>query len=346
MSISREILRLKGLRTDIRTKLINMGLLPSDSNARLAECTEIFEKMYGTTQDITKHNYYMDVAGKHYAKIEDSNLVPSNIKSGVKIFGVTGTYSNNSPALSYDPNNKYYYGAPGAPAEMLPSGTYDGFSSFTFDASSGSNLVADNIKDGVVIMGVPGIMSYNNFKIGYWRGWDWGMYANATGDFHCGADEWYCGASDHFKVLTVPLLSLATNDALHATEFSTTDLQIGRLTIFGRFSSPGESHTVISMEFGKNLYAANNTPYMLIDVLGYRKVHHLKGGGGYEIKYAMNLDGKYSAYLQIRLGESFDYVGEHPSSSIGRYDGDVCFDFNILDNYPTDFQIEVIGESN
>lgn len=344
MSISREILRLKGLRTDIRTKLINMGLLPSDSTARLAECTEIFENMYGTTQDITRHNYYIDVANKHYAKIEDPNLVPSNIKSGVKIFGVTGTYSNNSPALSYDPNNIYYYGAPGAPADMLPSGTYDGFSSFTFDTSSGSNLVSDNIKDGVVIMGVPGNMSYNNFKIAYWNGWDWGNYANATGDFRCGLSEPYCGAGDHYKTLIVPLVSLRTNEAVPATEISTTDLQFGQLSIFGRFSSPGESHTVISMEFGKNLYAPDNTPYTLIDVLGYRKVHHLKAHWGiYNITYATNLDGKYSAYLRLSLDKAFyNYVGETPSSDIGVYDGDVCFDFNIFDTYPTNFQIEVI----
>lgn len=339
MSISREILRLKGLRTDIRTKLINMGLLPSDSTARLAECTEIFENMYGTTQDITRHNYYMVVADKHYAKIDASNLVPSNIKSGVKIFGVTGTYSNNSPALSYDPNNKYYYGAPGAPADMLPSGTYDGFSSFTFDVSSGSNLIADNIKEGVTIMGVPGNMSYVSFRGAYWRGWDWGQHA--TNDFRCGV--LYAGS-----VLTVPLLS-STGTTLLATDFSTMDLQIGRLTIFGSFTAPGESGAIISMEFGKDLYAANNTPYILIDVLGYRKVYHLKAiDSRYEIIYATDLAGRHRAYLTIELGNHFNYVTdpEHPSSSISVYSGEPHFDFHAYDTYPTDFQIDIIGESN
>ena len=344
MSISREILRLKGLRTDIRTKLINMGLLPSDSTARLAECTEIFENMYGTTQDITKHNYYMDVAGKHYAKIEDSNLVPSNIKSGVKIFGVTGTYSNNSPALSYDPNNIYYYGTPGAPAEMLPSGTYDGFSFFTFDSTIGNNLLGGiHIKDGVTIMGIHGYLSYNYFKIGYWRGQNWGQ--DATNEFECGAFNFYNGGS----VLIVPLLSLNDNDVLYATDFSTMDLQIGRLTLFSPYTAPGESGLVVSMEFGKDLYAANNTPYILLDVLGYRKVHHLEAiDSKYEIIYATDLAGRFRSYLKIELGTHFQYANDplHPSSTITVYKGEPRFDFHTYDPYSTDFQIEVIGESN
>ena len=339
MSISREILRLKGLRTDIRTKLINMGLLPSDSTARLAECTEIFENMYGTTQDITKHNYYMDVADKHYAKIEDSNLVPSNIKSGVKIFGVTGTYSNNSPALSYDPNNKYYYGFPGAPAEMLPSGTYDGFSSFTFGVTTGSNLIGGaNIKEGVTIMGVSGIITYDDFKFSYWRGQDWGQHA--TNEFYCGAGGYY---------LTVPLLSVRYNKPLSPTELSTMDLQIGRLTLFSPFTALGESGLVVSMEFGKDLYAANNTPYILLDVLGCRKVHHLKAiDSKYEIRYATDLAGRRRAYLEIELGNHFNYANDplHPSSSISVYSGEPHFDFHTYDAYPTDFQIEVLGGSN
>ena len=342
MSISREILRLKGLRTDIRTKLINMGLLPSDSTARLAECTEIFENMYGTTQDIKRHNYYMDVADKHYAKIEDSNLVPSNIKSGVKIFGVTGTYSNNSPALSYDPNNKYYYGFPGAPAEMLPSGTYDGFSSFTFGVTTGSNLIGGaNIKEGVTIMGVSGIITYDDFKFSYWRGQDWGQHA--TNEFHCGVSGF--GGS----VLTVPLLSVRYNKPLSPTELSTMDLQIGRLTLFSPFTALGESGLVVSMEFGKNLYAANNTPYILLDVLGYRKVHHLKAiDSKYEIRYATDLAGRRRAYLKIELGNHFNYANDplYPSSSISVYSGEPHFDFHTYDAYPTDFQIEVLGGSN
>ena len=339
MSISREILRLKGLRTDIRTKLINMGLLPSDSTARLAECTEIFENMYGTTQDIKRHNYYMDVADKHYAKIEDSNLVPSNIKSGVKIFGVTGTYSNNSPALSYDPNNKYYYGFPGAPAEMLPSGTYDGFSSFTFGVTTGSNLIGGaNIKEGVTIMGVSGIITYDDFKFSYWRGQDWGQHA--TNEFHCGAGGYN---------LIVPLLSVRYNKPLSPTELSTMDLQIGRLTLFSPFTAPGESGLVVSMEFGKNLYAANNTPYILLDVLGYRKVHHLKAiDSKYEIRYATDLAGRRRAYLKIELGNHFNYANDplYPSSSNSVYSGEPHFDFHTYDAYPTDFQIEVLGGSN
>lgn len=342
MSISREILRLKGLRTDIRTKLINMGLLPSDSNARLVECTEIFEKMYGTTQDITRHNYYMDVADKHYAKIEDPNLVPSNIKSGVKIFGVTGTYSNNSPALSYDPNNRYDYGFPGAPAEMLPSGTYDGFSSFTFGVPTGSNLIGGIfIKEGVTIMGVSGLITYSKFKFSYWRGQDWGQHA--TNEFHCGVSGF--GGS----VLIVPLLSVRYNKPLSPTELSTMDLQIGRLTLFSPFTAPGESDLVVSMEFGKDLYAANNTPYILLDVLGYRKVHHLKAiDSKYEIRYATDLAGRRRAYLKIELGNYFQYADDplYPSSTITVYKGEPHFDFHTYDAYPTDFQIEVLGGSN
>lgn len=336
MSISSEIIRIKGLRTDIRTKLIDMGLLPSGSVAKLADCTEIFENMYGTTQDITTHNSYINVANKHYAKINDPNLVPSNIKSGVRIFGVRGTYSNNSPSLSYDPNNTYYYGAPGAPTEKLPNGSYDGFSSFRFDASSGSNLTANNIKEGVTIMGVQGTMGYGDLRGGYWSGGNWGQHAT---------NEFACGLTNDRKTLTVPLLSLTTNDVLYATDFSTMDLQSGWLTASGIHTTNYENRSIVSMEFGKNLYLTNNPPFIVIDVLGYKKLHHLKANDStYEIIYATDLANRYRAYLRINLGNSFDYVGIHPSIYSGPYSSgsEVKFwsgNFNA-------FQIDVRGESN
>jgi hypothetical protein len=102
----------------------------------------------------------------------DSNLQPSNIKSGVTIFGVSGTASTASgTAAAADvlsgktfsnasatgvagsmSNNGAVSITPGTTAQTIPAGYHNGAGSVAGDG----NLVAGNIRSGTTIFGVTG----------------------------------------------------------------------------------------------------------------------------------------------------------------------------------------------
>lgn len=88
----------------------------------------------------------------------DSNIQAGNIKNGVTILGVQGTYTGGvSPVLdtlNVTPTTSYQHITP-------PSGT-DGFDEVNVDAVDASidaNIVAGNIKNGITILGVQGTYS-------------------------------------------------------------------------------------------------------------------------------------------------------------------------------------------
>lgn len=82
----------------------------------------------------------------------DSDLAAANIKSGVNIFGVTGTYSGNTPRTQTKTVT------PKASSQTIkPDSGYDGLSQVTVNGDS--DLVAANIKSGVEIFGVTGTYS-------------------------------------------------------------------------------------------------------------------------------------------------------------------------------------------
>ncbi len=87
----------------------------------------------------------------------DSNITAGNIKNGVTILGVTGSYSGSNQLLmsiSMNPSTNNII----KQAYELPQG-YVGWNSIQFNAVTSSidpNIIADNIKAGVTILGVTG----------------------------------------------------------------------------------------------------------------------------------------------------------------------------------------------
>lgn len=102
MSVSSEIERLQGLKNDLRTKLVALGLAVSTAN--LEDCVDAVEGVMnrgavsGTIS--TKTGTYSVPAGYHngsgsvgIANVEKDKIIAANIKSGVTILGVQGSYS-------------------------------------------------------------------------------------------------------------------------------------------------------------------------------------------------------------------------------------------------------------
>lgn len=87
----------------------------------------------------------------------DSDIVAGNIKSGVNILGVQGTYTGQAPSLQTKSVN------PTTSQQVVePDNGYDGLSAVTVGAvtsSIDSNIQAGNIKSGVQILGVNGTYS-------------------------------------------------------------------------------------------------------------------------------------------------------------------------------------------
>lgn len=113
--------------------------------------------------------------GAKTATATDSNLIPANIKSGVSIFGVTGSASQASGTAGASdvltgktfsnaggtgiggtmPNNGAVSIVPGTTAQTIAAGYHSGAGSVAGDP----NLQASNIRSGVSIFGVAGTMT-------------------------------------------------------------------------------------------------------------------------------------------------------------------------------------------
>lgn len=108
MSIQTEITRLQGLRNTLRTKLVSFGLV--QSSADLEDCVtavDAVENRGAANGTITTADgEYTIQAGYHNGNgkvsidaTERGKITAGNIKSGVSILGVTGTYSGESAKL-------------------------------------------------------------------------------------------------------------------------------------------------------------------------------------------------------------------------------------------------------
>ena len=108
MSIASEISRLQGLRNSLRAALVALGL--AQSSAALEDCVTAVEgvknngAVAGTISDAATPytvpgGYHNGQGTVDIAPTEKAKLVAGNIKSGVTILGVEGSYSGEASRL-------------------------------------------------------------------------------------------------------------------------------------------------------------------------------------------------------------------------------------------------------
>lgn len=124
MSIASEITRLTLLRDNIRSKLVNLGILPAGSaqTADLEDCYDAIDDVTAlNATTYTPSTSSQTIASGNYLKgaqtiSGDANLVAGNIKKDVSIFNVTGTYVGSTAKkqvffIDYDGTELYSYSA-------------------------------------------------------------------------------------------------------------------------------------------------------------------------------------------------------------------------------------------
>lgn len=108
MSIATEITRIQGLRDDLRTKLVGMNLASSgdDLEACVTAVEGISDNGAVSGNISTVAQQYTIPAGYHngqgkvqIASAEQAKIIQGNIKSGVTILGVTGSYAGEGVEL-------------------------------------------------------------------------------------------------------------------------------------------------------------------------------------------------------------------------------------------------------
>lgn len=108
MSIASEITRIQGLRDDLRTKLVGMNLASSGDDLEacvtavegIADNGAVSGNISAVAQQYTIPAGYHNGQGKvQIAAAEQAKIIESNIKSGVSILGVIGSYAGEGVEL-------------------------------------------------------------------------------------------------------------------------------------------------------------------------------------------------------------------------------------------------------
>lgn len=200
MSIASEITRLQNIKTAIRNALVNKGISAASSHDMEDFAADIAAIATGVTlqsKTVTPKAAQQTVSpdsgydGLSSVVVKgDSDLVAGNIKSGVEIFGVTGSYAPATVKLqskSVTPSTSAQTVTPDSGYDGLTQVSVAAISTQTKSVTPGksaqnvtpdsgkyltkvtvagdSDLIASNIKSGVEIFGVTGTYAPTNVPI-------------------------------------------------------------------------------------------------------------------------------------------------------------------------------------
>lgn len=363
MNLYNEIFRIKELRYAIRNKLISMGLLeesaiyePGQQPERiitpggdLEACTTAICSIDGSI-DITSTNRF-NVSDKNIAKIKEKNLKPSNIKKGVKILGVNGSYQGTNSSLPLTPQYLWNYNTSVAPTTITPPVDSSGYKIVITNNGEGEYLVSDNIANGKRIMGVDGMYSFNEMP----------QYK---------AYSYYYTVNDVQSLTTDTTIqfNLGLSSSLNNIE----DIQFGYVQreffhwfpppVAGHWSPPDNTYYyVYNMRFGKNIYD-NNNKFLSMDVwkktlIGGDICYHIRviddNNTPYQILNWTDSSSNTLKVLQIGLtNKQFKLANSHEEytdteilswSNMVRFDTRFFISTGVMLDYQKFYSVKIIG---